>query len=69
MLEIADFAWCLPHSYAPRASAMATSANTTLHLPSVAVPDACGDLEADLVLAIILGIAEIDGNQAIFVSC
>ena len=53
----------------PQASAAAKFADAMLHLPSVAVPDTCGDLEADLVLAIILGIAEIDGNQAIFVSC
>ena len=53
----------------PQASAMATSANTMLHLPPTVAPNTCGDLDGDLVLAIILGLAEIRANYAIFVSC
>ena len=53
----------------PQASAAAISAGSVLHLPSVAVLDTCGDLDGDLVLAIILGLAEIRANYAIFVSC
>ncbi len=35
----------------PQASAMATSADTTLHLPPTVVPGTCGDLDVDLMVA------------------
>ena len=53
----------------PQASAAAKFADAMLQLPSVAVPDTCGDLGGDLVLRGTHGIGEIDVYEAIFVSC
>ncbi len=41
---------------------MATSADTTLHLPPTVVPDTCGDLDVDLIVEGSHEIAEIPGN-------
>ncbi len=53
----------------PQASAAAKFADAMLHLSSVAVPDTCGDLDVDLMVAGTPDGAEICWNEAIFVSC